>query len=138
MKGVSTIVLIIVNSCLFSQSIESITEKISSKICECLKEDVKSYSEIKLEFNRCYDKEFNTIFSIVNSEEQKILVERDALAKIKSEIIPTLNTNCKKIQSIIQSEMNNSVESATNSNKNSCPTNFNGKDIKKIKKRMVK
>lgn len=32
-----------------------------------------AYEEIKPEFNRCYDKEFNQIFSIVDAMEQKLL-----------------------------------------------------------------
>jgi hypothetical protein len=55
----------------FSQSIETITDKISNKICDCIKDSINPYSEIKPEFNRCYDKEFNQIFSIVDSNQNK-------------------------------------------------------------------
>lgn len=127
--------LILVSLTSFSQSIESITDKISDKICECIKDDISTYSEIKPEFNKCYDKEFNQIFSLVDSAEQKILVRQAALEEIKNGIISILNENCEKIRSIIQSEVENSVEpAAANSNKECCPTNFTGKDLKKIKK----
>lgn len=126
--------MILISLTSFSQSIETITEKISEKIYDCIKDDISSYSEIKPEFNRCYDKEFNQIFSLVDSEEQKILVQQGALEKIKNGIIPTLNSFCKKIRVIIQSEVENSVETAANSNTEPCPTNFTGKDLKKIKK----
>lgn len=134
MKKITTLILTLISLTSFSQSIESITEKVSNKICDCIKDDISSYSEIKPEFNRCYDKEFNQIFSQVDSEEQKILVQQSALEKIKNKIIPTLNSNCEKIRSVIQSEVENSVEPAANNNSEPCPTNFTGKDLKKIKK----
>lgn len=133
MKKITTLILTLISLTSFSQSIKSITEKVSDKICDCIKVDISSYSEIKPEFNRCYDKEFNQIFSLVDSAEQKILVQQGALEEIKNGIIPTLNTNCEKIRSMIQSEVENSVEPAANSNKEPCPTNFMGKDLKKIK-----
>ena len=134
MKKITTLILILVSLTSFSQSIELITKKVSDKICDCIKDDIRSYSEIKPEFNRCYDKEYNQIFSLVDSEEQKILVQQGALEDIKNRIIPTLYKNCEKIRSLIQSEVENSVEPAANSNKEPCPTNFAGKDLKKIEK----
>ncbi|WP_431157806.1 hypothetical protein [Winogradskyella poriferorum] len=131
MKIITTVVLILISLTSFSQNIESITQKVSNKICECIKDDIKSYEEIKPEINRCYDKEFNQIFSLVNSTEQKSLVEKGALEKIKNGIIPTLNENCEKIRSLIQTEAEKSTKPTT---KNPCPTNFEGKDLKKIKK----
>jgi hypothetical protein len=135
MKKISTLILVF--NCLtsFSQNIETITEKISDKICDCIKDDLSSYSEIKPEFNRCYDKEFNQIFSVVDSTEQKILIQKGALDKIKNGIIPTLNENCEKVRAIIQTELDNSVEPAANNTSDPCPINFKGKDLKKIKKR---
>lgn len=134
MKKITTLILTFVSLTIFSQSIESITEKVSDKICDCIKDDISSYSEIKPEFNRCYDKEFNQIFNLVDSEEQKILVQQGALEKVKNGIIPTLNENCEKIRTIIQSDVQNSVEPVANSNTEPCPTDFTGKDLKKIKK----
>lgn len=119
----------------FSQSIETITIKITDKICDCIKDDISSYSEIKPEFNRCYDKEFHQIFSLVDSSEQKILVQPGALEEIKNGIIPNLNTNCDKIRAVIQADLDNSVEPAATSTSDPCPTNFKGKDLKKIGKR---
>jgi hypothetical protein len=134
MKKITTLILTFVSLTSFSQSIESIKEKVSDKICDCINNDISSYSEIKPEFNRCYDKEFNQIFSLVDSAEQKILIQQGVLEKIKNEIIPTLNSNCKKIRKIIQSDVESAVEPAKNSNTVACPTNFVGKDLKKIKK----
>lgn len=135
MKKITTLIFILINLTSFAQSIETITEKISNKICACINDNINSYSEIKLEFNRCYDKEFNQIFSLVDSAEQKILVRQSALGKIKEGIIPTLNTNCEKVRTLIRSEVENSIEPAANSVSNPCPTNFKGNDLKKIKKR---
>src|SRR5690554_2925574 len=135
MRNISILILILSSLTSFSQSIETITEKISNKICNCIKDDLKSYSEIKPEFNRCYDKEFNQIFSIVDSKEQKILIQEGALEKIKNGIIPNLNDSCKKIRPLIQAELDNSVEPAANNVSNPCPTNFEGKDLNDIMNR---
>jgi len=133
MKKITTLILTLISLTSFSQSIETITEKISDKICDCIKYDISSYSEIKPEFNRCYDKEFNQIFDLVNTAEHKILLQNGALDNVKSGIILTLNSNCEKITNLIQTEIENSVEPAANNNKVPCPTNFEGKDLKKIK-----
>lgn len=133
MKKITTLIFTLISVMSFSQSIESITEKISDKICDCIKDDIRTYSEIKPEFNRCYDKEFNQIFSLADSEEQKILVEPNALEKVKNGIIPVLNHNCEKIKSIIQSEVESAIEPAAKSTTEPCPTNFAGKDLQKIK-----
>ena len=129
MKKLTTLILTLSSFVCFSQSIETITNKISNKICDCIKDSINSYSEIKPEFNRCYDKEFNQIFSIVDSSEQKILIQQGALEKVKNGIIPTLNNNCVKIKSLAQSELDNSKISSV-----PCPTNFDSKDLNKIKK----
>ncbi|WP_171817153.1 hypothetical protein [Winogradskyella sp. PG-2] len=97
-----------------------------------MSDELKEYSEIKPEFNRCYDKEFNFIFNIVDSNEHKILVQNGALEKVKNRIIPTLNEKCEKIRKLIKTDLENSTESGT---KNPCPTNFDSKDLRKIKKR---
>jgi hypothetical protein len=131
MKKITTLILTLISLTSFSQSIEKITEKISDKICECMSENLKEYSEIKPEFNRCYDKEFNFIFNIVDSIEHKILIQNGALEKVKNGIIPTLNEKCEKIRKLIKSDLESSTESST---KNPCPTNFESKDLKEIKK----
>ena len=116
MKKIATLILALLSFTSYSQSIETITEKISNKICDCINTDLKSYSEIKPEFNRCYDKEFNQIYNLVDSAEHKILIQQGALDKVKNGIIPTLNSNCEKIRLLIQSEVENSVEPAANKN----------------------
>jgi len=132
MKKTVTIFLVFISLTGYSQSIESITEKVSDSICDCINDSIESYSEIKPEFNRCYDEVFNQIFSLVDSSEQKILLQQGALEEIKNGIIPTLNTRCEKIKSLIQTEVENSVEHADSSNSNPCPTNFSGNDLKNI------
>lgn len=119
----------------FSQSVETITDKISTKICDCMDDDMKSYSDIKPEFNKCYDKEFNQIFSIVDKDEQKILVQQGAIEQIKKGIIPYLNENCEKVRKLIDAELENSIEPANSKSSQAYPTNFDQKDFKKIKKR---
>jgi hypothetical protein len=132
MKKTTTTLLILLSLTSFAQSIETITEKISGKICECISDELKEYSEIKPEFNRCYDKEFNFIFNIVDSTEHKILVQKGALEKVKNGIIPKLNEKCEKIRKLIKTEIEDSAKTST---QNPCPTNFKSKDLKKIKKR---
>jgi len=131
MRKLTTLILTFLSLTCFSQSIETITEKISDKICNCIKDDINSYSEIKPEFNRCYDSIFNQIFNIVDSSEQKILLQQDILDKVKNGIIPTLNESCEKVRKIIQSEAQSSIEPST---QNPCPTNFGGNDLDNIKK----
>src|SRR5690606_36974134 len=131
MRKIATIILTLLSLTSFSQSIKTITEKVSDKICNCIKDDIKLYSEIKPEFNRCYDSIFNQIFNIVDSSEQKILLQQGVLDKVKDGIIPTLNERCEKIRKIIQSEVQSSIEPST---QNPCPTNFVGNDMDKIKK----
>lgn len=132
MKKITTIILTLIGLTSFAQSIETITEKISDKICECMSDELKEYSEIKPKFNRCYDKEFNFIFNIVDSTEHKILVQKGALEKVKNGIIPRLNEKCEKIRKLIKTDVESSAEPT---NKNPCPTNFESKDLKRIKKR---
>lgn len=74
--------------------VEAITEKVSDKICNCIKSEIRLYSEIKPEINRCYD----NIFNIADSSEQKILFQQGALDKVKNGIIPTLNERCEKVK----------------------------------------
>lgn len=131
MRKIATIILTLLSLTSFSQSIKTITEKVSDKICNCIKDDIKLYSEIKPEFNRCYDSIFNQVFNIVDSSEQKILLQQGVLDKVKDGIIPTLNERCEKIRKIIQSEVQSSIEPST---QNPCPTNFVGNDMDKIKK----
>src|SRR5690606_16524863 len=110
MRKILTLILTFLSLTSFSQSIETITEKVSDKICNCIKDEIKLYSEIKPEFNRCYDTIFNQIFTIVDSSEQKILLQQDALDKVNNGIIPTLNVRCEKVKKIIQSEVQSSTE----------------------------
>lgn len=118
----------------FSQSIETITEKVSNKICECINDRIKSYEEIKPEFNRCYDQVFNQIFNLVDSSEQKLLLGREALKKVSDNIIPTLNLNCEKIKKIIKTNLENASETFSENSDKSFPTNFEAKDFTNIDK----
>jgi hypothetical protein len=64
MKKTVTIFFIFVSLTAYSQSIESITEKVSDSICDCINDSIELYSEIKPEFNRCYDEVFNQILAL--------------------------------------------------------------------------
>lgn len=97
-----------------------------------MSKNLNTYSNIKPEFNRCYDKEFNFIFNITDSTEHKILVQNGALEKVKKGIIPTLNQKCEKVRKLIKANLE---KPNTSSTKEACPTNFESKDLKKIKKR---
>ena len=134
MRIILTIVTLSISLIGFSQSIETITDKVSTKICDCMDDDLQSYSDIKPEFNKCYDKEFNQIFSIVDKDEQKILVQQGAIDRIKKGVIPSLNKNCEKVKKLIDAELENSVEPANTNNIQAYPTNFEQNDLKKIKK----
>jgi Zn-dependent M32 family carboxypeptidase len=135
MRNIFTVFILFISHVTFGQSIQSITAKVTTEICNCMSNKIKSYSGIKPEFDKCYDKQFNQIFSIVDSEEQKILVQKDAIEKVKNGIIPTLNNTCDKVKRVIDSELQNSVEPASGKNSQAFPTNFNEDSFKKIKKR---
>jgi hypothetical protein len=134
MRIIITIITLSISLLGFSQSIESITDKVSTKICDCMDDDMQSYSDIKPEFNKCYDKEFNQIFSIVDKNEQKILVQEGAIDQIKKGIIPSLNKNCEKVKKLIDAKLENSIEPASTNNSQAYPINFERNDLKKIKK----
>ncbi len=129
---VFTCIVLSLNS--FAQSIETITQKISNKICDCIKNDMVAYEELKPEFNRCYDKEFNFIFDLVDTEEHKILIQQGALTKVKNGIIPTLNISCEKIRTLIELDLGNTFRSSLKNNSNYCPISFSAKHLKKINK----
>ncbi|MBP6311068.1 MAG: hypothetical protein KA408_02275 [Flavobacteriales bacterium] len=135
MRNISLIIFTLVSLTSIGQSIESITQKVTDKICECMSDSINVYSDIRPEFNRCYDKEFNFIFNIVNADEQKVLVQEGAIPKIKDGIVPLLNTSCEKVKTIIESDLAEAVDSSAASNAEPFPTNFTGKDINKLKKR---
>lgn len=134
MKIVTTIILTLISLTSFSQSIESITEKVTTKICDCINDDITAYSEIKEEFYRCYDTVFNQIFSFVDSAEQNILIQQGVLEIINNNITTSIKSDCSKIKKIITAEIENSIEPAAINNENPCPVNFTGKDLKIIKK----
>ena len=134
MKKIITLILTLSSLSILGQSVESITKKISTKICECVNPDVKNSSEIKTEFNRCYDKEFNFIFNIIDSTEQKVLIKDGNLTKVKNGIIPYLDTNCEKIKKVIASEIKNTIEKASKAKIKSFPVNFTREKWKKIKR----
>lgn len=96
--------------------------------------DMESYSEIKPEFDKCYDKEFNQIFNSINSAEQKILTGKDALDKVKNGIIPTLNKKCEKVEKLINNELASVIEPAASKTEKAFPINFNENDYNNIKK----
>ncbi len=134
MKNIVTILISFFCLSIYSQSVDSIIEKISTKICQCINDDIKNSSEIRSEFNRCYDQEFNFIFNIINSDEQKILIQQGNLSKVKNGIIPYLDNNCEKIKETVSSEINNAIEKALNDKTASFPVNFTSKKWNKIKR----
>ncbi|WP_127844286.1 hypothetical protein [Psychroflexus aestuariivivens] len=92
-----------------------------------MRDDLESYSEIKPEFNKCYDKEFNQIFNIVDADEHEILVKDGALEKVKNSIVQTFNTKCEKVNKLIKSE----IESIKVTQK-SYPTNLDETDFYEV------
>jgi len=118
----------------FGQSIETIAEKISGKICDCIKDDINSYSDMYPAIEKCYNQGFNKILTILDSTEHKILLEGKNLKTVKNSIIPILGSTCKKVKTILKSELGNAAESAGNNKSEPCPTNFTGEDLKNIEK----
>lgn len=129
MKIYHSLILLMFSVLGYSQNIESISTKLSDAICECVKNDMKHSSEIRNEFNRCYDQKYNQIFNLVTPEEQKILLRDGALKKINAQIIPNLNTNCQKIRKLIETELISNMNSAADQSILSCPVNFIAQDV---------
>jgi hypothetical protein len=118
---------------LFSQSVDSLTAKISNQICDCIG-DIEKYSDLKPRFDPCYDEAMNNVFVTATPDDIKILGNTDMLKKINSDIIPYLNTHCEQIKELISNELDNSVDESSKSGTKAFPTNFTEKDINKINK----
>lgn len=129
MRYALSVIFSIISFNSFTQSIESITYKLSDKICECISADIQAYADIKPEFNRCYDSIYNKIFDIVDPSERKLLLEDETLMTISNNIIPTLNANCQIIRKFITSDVQSSVKPTT---QNPCPTNFDGSKVSQL------
>ena len=117
----------------YSQSAETLAAKISSQICDCVGK-LKNYSELKSKLDTCHDQAMNNVFINANEAEIAILGDVDKLKSIKSGLEFHIKSTCSLIKSLINKELKETTESAVNKKQNSFPTNFSGKDIKKIKR----
>lgn len=125
------LICVIVSQVTFAQSIQTITDKIATKICDCMTTDMQSHDDIEPEFNRCYDQEFNQIFSIVDANEQKILMQSGALDKINKAIIPNIQKNCDKVRRLTVSELEKSKVDDKYPD-SAFPINFNESNFKNL------
>lgn len=128
----SIILLISINT--FSQSVESIVERVSNEICDCIG-DIKDKSELKKKLKECSDDKINFIMNNSTKAENKVLLEGDNLKKVITQIEPYVLTNCENVRKIIKKDLDNETDKVSaDENINPFPTNFTGKDLKKIKK----
>jgi hypothetical protein len=127
-------VILLISIKTFSQSVESIVERVSNEICDCIGE-VKDKSELKKKLKECSDDKINFIMNNSTEAENKVLLEGDNLKNVITRIEPYVLTNCEKVRQIIRKDLNNETDKVSaNKNINPFPTNFTGKDLKKIKK----
>lgn len=128
----SIILLISINT--FSQSVESIVKRVSNEICDCVGE-IKDKAELKKKLKECSDNKINFIMNNSTKAENKVLLEGDNLKKVIAQIEPYVLSNCDNIKEIIKKDLENETDKVSaNKNVNPFPTNFTGKDLKKIKK----
>jgi len=119
---------------IFSQSVESIVERVSNEICDCIGE-IEDKSELRKKLKECSDEKINFIMNNSTEAENEILLEGDNLKRAITQIEPYVIANCEKVKIIVTQNLNNEANKvAENQNIIPCPTNFTGKDLKKIKK----
>ena len=127
-------IIILISTNVFSQSVESIIKRVSNEICDCVGE-IKDKSELKKKLKECSDDKINHIMNNSTKAENEVLLEGDNLKIVISQIESYVLTNCKKVKQAVEQDLENEVNKVSNDNSNiPCPTNFTGKDLKKIKK----
>jgi len=119
---------------IFSQSIESITKRVSDEICDCVGE-IKDKAELKKKLKECSDEKINFIMNNSTKEENKVLLKGDNLKKVINRIEPYVLSHCENVKRIIANDLNNEVDKVSENKEISpFPTNFNEKDLKRALK----
>lgn len=128
----SIIALITTN--VFSQSVESIVKRVSDEICDCVG-NTEDKSELRRKLKECSDDKINHIMNNSTKAENAVLLEGDNLQKVISQVESYVLTHCEIVKQSIEQNLEKEVnEVSENENIAPCPTNFSGKQLKKINK----
>lgn len=118
----------------YSQSVKSITKRVSDEICECVGE-INDKSELKKKLKECSDDKINFIMNNSTKDENKVLLKGDNLKKVINRIEPYVLTNCENVKRIIANDLDKEVDKVSkNEMNNPFPTNFNEKELKRALK----
>jgi len=127
-------IIILISTNTFSQSIESIVKRVSNEICDCVGE-ITDKSELRKKLKECSDDKINHIMNNSTKAENKVLLEGNNLKNVISQIEPNVIINCENVKRTIEQNLENEVDKVSSDKSiTPCPTNFTGKDLKKIKK----
>lgn len=111
----------------FSQNTDSLAIKITDRMCICLGK-LDSYETYKARFNDCYDKAISEVISEKNQNEIMILINPDKKQEVNKKIETLIKTDCESVNQMIQKDV------LEDESKNPFPTNFESKNLKKLKK----
>jgi hypothetical protein len=124
----------LISTNVFSQSVESIVERVSNEICDCVGV-ITDKSELRKKLKECSDEKINNIMNNSTKAENEVLLEGNNLQKVITQIEPYVILHCEDVKRIIEQDLDHEVDKVSNDkNITACPTNFTGKDLKKIKK----
>ncbi|HTO16104.1 MAG TPA: hypothetical protein VLZ83_10045 [Edaphocola sp.] len=127
-------IIILISTNVFSQSVESIVERVSNEICYCMRE-LTDKSELRKKLKECSDDKINHIMNNSTKAENKVLLKGNNLKIVISQIEPYVVLNCENVNRIIKQDLENDVDKVSNDKSTiPCPTNFTAKDLKNIKK----
>ncbi len=125
-------IIILISTNIFSQSVESIVERVTNEICDCVGE-VTDKSELKKKLKECSDDKINHIMNNSTEAENKVLLEGNNLNKVINQIEPSVLTNCKNVKQTIEKDLENEANKVSDDEGiTPFPTNFTGKDLMRI------
>jgi len=126
----SIITLITTN--VFSQSVESIVKRVSDEICDCVG-NIEDESEVRRKLKECSDDKINNIMNNSTKAENAVLLDGDNLQKVISQVESYVLTHCEIVKQSIEQNLEREVnEVSEDKNITPYPTNFSGKDLRKI------
>ena len=118
----------------FSQSVESIVKRVSDEICDCVG-NIEYESEVRRKLKECSDDKINHIMNNSTKAENAVLLEGDNLQKVIIQVESYVLTHCEIVKQSIEQNLEREVnEVSEDKNITPCPTNFSGKDLRKINK----
>jgi hypothetical protein len=121
------LILTLINITVYSQNIDSLAIKITDKMCDCFGE-LDSYETYKTRFDDCYNNAISEVISEKKQNEIMLFINPDKKQEVNKKIEILIKTDCESVNQMIQKDI---LEEDSN---NPFPTNFDSKDLKKLKK----